>query len=136
MKQLIVIVCFYASSLGQHPQSALTWLTVCMNFIPSLLLFADVLTFCSEKESLFVTLESFKEREAIRPLPDSPRSQFSEQNNRSLSSMQRLLPICRAPPTRVPCTVLLILLLFIVLVVYYVISTANVTVRIRVHTII
>lgn len=38
---------------------------VCTYLIPpslSLLLFADVQTFCSEKESLFVTLESFKEK--------------------------------------------------------------------------
>lgn len=41
---------------------------VCPHFIPSLLHSADVQTFCSEKESLFVTLESFKERTATRPL--------------------------------------------------------------------
>lgn len=45
---------------------------VCTYFIRSLLLFADVQTFCSEKESLFVTLESFKERETTQSLPVSP----------------------------------------------------------------
>lgn len=79
----------------------------------SLLLFADVLTFCSEKESLFVTLESFKEREATRPLADSPMSQFRKQKQQIAISMRRLLPICREPPTRVPCTVLLTYLVVI-----------------------
>lgn len=79
---------------------------VCMYFIPSLLFFADVQAFCSEKESLFVTLESFKERETTRPLsvsPSLPLLQFSRQNNRSLSPCSVCSPSCRAPPTRVPC---------------------------------
>lgn len=52
----------------QHQQTG-----VCTDFIPSLLLPADAQTFCSEKESLFVTLKSFKERLTTgrRPAPSA-----------------------------------------------------------------
>lgn len=45
-------------------------------------------------------------------------------------SMQRLLPICRAPPTRVPCTVLLIHLVVIHGFCRFIIITANFTFKI------
>lgn len=69
---------------------------VCTYFIPSLLLSADVQTFCSEKESLFVTLESFKERETPRPLPDSPSATIQPTKQQIPISMQSLLAITPA----------------------------------------
>lgn len=63
------------------------------HFIPSLLLSADVQTFCSEKESLFVTLESFKEREKPRPLPVSPSATIQPTKQQIPISMQSLLSI-------------------------------------------
>lgn len=66
----------------------------------SLLLFADVQTFCSEKESLFVTLESFKEKDMTHL---SLFLQFGRQNNRSLSPRCSVCPPSRRPaPARVP----------------------------------
>lgn len=63
---------------------------VCMYFIPSLLLFADVQTFCSEKESLFVTLESSKERETTRSLPVSLSVTIQPTKQQIPISIQRL----------------------------------------------
>lgn len=74
--------------------------TVCTHFIRSLLFSADVQTFCSEVESLFVTLESFKERETTRPLPSLPLLQFRPQNNRCLSLCSVCSAAQPAPPTR------------------------------------
>ena len=70
---------------------------VCTYFIPSLLLSADVQTFCSEKESLFVTLESFKERETTHPLPISPYATIQPTKQQIPISMQSLFAI--APST-------------------------------------
>lgn len=65
----------------------------------SLLLFADVQTFCSEKESLFVTPESFKEKDTTRL---SLFYNSARQNIRSLSPRSVCPPWCRPAPARVP----------------------------------
>lgn len=54
---LPVVCCLYIACLSPPPPPL------------SLLLFADVQIFCSEKESLFVTLESFKEKDTTRLSP-------------------------------------------------------------------
>lgn len=82
---------------------------VCTYFIPSLLLSADVQTFCSEKESLFVTLESFKERETTRPLPVSPSATIQPTKQQiPISNAESALHHAAAPPTRVSCKVQII----------------------------
>lgn len=90
---------------------------VCTYFIPSLLLSADVQTFCSEKESLFVTLESFKERETTRPLPVSPCATIQPTKQQIPISMQSLLSITpstsHTSQSPAKCTSLLLLFLII-----------------------
>lgn len=78
---------------------------VCTNFIPSLLLSADVLTFCSEKKSLFVTLGSFKERETNRSLPVSPSATIQPTKQQIPISRQSLLCHHTRHLPRVSCTV-------------------------------
>lgn len=91
---------------------------VCTYLIPSLLLSADVQTFCSEKESLFVTLESFKERETTRPLPVSPSATIHPTKQQIPISMQSLLSITPSAShtSQCPakCTSLLLLLFVII----------------------
>lgn len=80
-------------------------LTVCAHFIPSLLLSADVQSFCSEKESLFVTLESFKERETTRPHPSSPSTTIHPTKQQISIYIQSLLPAECSPPATESCKV-------------------------------
>lgn len=95
-----------SSDLHQHGQIARP--VACCQYIPhppthtpplSLLFFADVQTFCSEKESLFVTPESFKEKDTTRL---SLFYNSARQNIRSLSPRSVCPPWCRPAPARVP----------------------------------
>lgn len=64
---------------------------VCPSFIPSLLHSADVQIFCSGKESLFVTLESFNKRETTERLPVPLCATIQPTKQQIPISMQSLL---------------------------------------------